>query len=133
MTMSIEIFMLYLLQRCGFGEKLCGWIQFCLAIVRFSIIVNDTYKGFFASGRDFRQGDPLSSSLLVLIMEAFSWLMVRVELGGLNISHVLFVDDTLMLCDVEVNWLPHLRCILLCFEANSGLRINLAMSTSFIW
>lgn len=68
-----------------------------------------------------------------MIMEAFSWLMVRVELGGLNISHVLFVDDTLMLCDVEVNWLPHLRCILLCFEANSGLRINLAMSTSFIW
>ena len=36
---------MYLLQRCGFGEKWRGWIHFCLATVRFSVIVNGAPKG----------------------------------------------------------------------------------------
>ena len=45
---------------------------------------------------------------------------------GVLISHLLFADDTLILCN-ESN-LGYLKCILLIFEAMSGLRVNLAKS-----
>lgn len=41
------------------------------------------------------------------------------------IFHLLFAGDTLILCGANLNHLCNLRC-LLCFEAVSGLRINLA-------
>lgn len=42
------------------------------------------------------------------------------------ISHLLFVDDTLILCDPEWDQIGYLKCILLCFEAVSGLEIYLS-------
>lgn len=40
-------FLLYMLKRCGFEEKLCSWIVHCISSVRFSVLVNDTPFGFF--------------------------------------------------------------------------------------
>ncbi|RVW60624.1 Retrovirus-related Pol polyprotein from transposon RE1 [Vitis vinifera] len=46
----------------------------------------------------------------------------------LNISHLFFTDDTIVLCEASKEHLTHLSWILLWFEAASGLRINLAKS-----
>lgn len=43
----------------------------------------------------------------------------------LVVNHLLFVDDTLIFCGAQEEQIRHLRCIFLCFEASSGLRINL--------
>lgn len=48
--------------------------------------------------------------------------------GGVSISHLLFVDDTLTLCGEDVNHIRNLRCLLLCFKAILGLKINLSKS-----
>jgi hypothetical protein len=47
-------FLLYLLKRCGFGEKWGDWIEFCISTVRFSILVNGTPSRFFTSSRGLR-------------------------------------------------------------------------------
>jgi hypothetical protein len=135
-------FLLYLLRRCGFGEKWCSWIAHCISSVRFSVLVNGNPSGFFSSSRGLRQGDPLSPFLFVIVMEALSRMLSATVNGGflsgfsvgsrhsgvVNISHLLFADDTLVFCGAKPDHLCYLRALFLCFEAVSGLKINLAKS-----
>jgi hypothetical protein len=72
---------------------------------------------FFASTRGIQQGDQLSSLLFALVVEALSQLNSKAVDGGyltgftanmadndlLKISHLLFVDDTLCLCNAKPN------------------------------
>jgi hypothetical protein len=124
-------FLLYLLRRCGFGEKWCSWIEHCISSARFSVLVNGVPSGFFGSSRGVRQGDPLSPFLFVLVMEAFSRMLGAFTDRGLisgfsvgtrepnrvTVSHLLFADDTLV--------------FLVCFEAVAGLKVNLSKSALF--
>jgi exonuclease III len=135
-------FLLYMMERLGFGNKWRKWIYYCISTVRFSVLINGNPCGFFTSSRGLRQGDSLSPLLFVLVMEAFSRLMdravVRRYLEGfsvahnngseLKVSHLLFADDTLIFCGAERDQLVHLKGVLMCFEAVSGLRINLGKS-----
>jgi hypothetical protein len=132
-------FLLYLLRRCGFGEKWFSWIAHCILLVRFSVLINGLPVGFFGSSREVRQGDPLSPFLFVIVMEAFSGMIyVSIHHGSLsgfsvgsrpfemvNISH-LFVDDTLVFYEANYDNICSLRLLLICFEAVSRLKVNMA-------
>ena len=96
---------------------------------------------FFQSSR-VRQGDPSSSYLFVIGMEALSRLLLKawddgfilgfkVEGrggGGEETSHLLFADDTIVFCEASEEQLTFLCCLLMWFEAMSGLKINLEIS-----
>jgi len=102
--------LLYMLQRCGFGERWRKWIKFYVSTVKFSILVNGVPSGFFPSSRGIRQGDPLSPLLFVVVMEALSRMLNASMLQGLLsgflvgfmgnealvVNHLLFADDTLI-------------------------------------
>ena len=135
-------FLLKVLQKMGFGPKWLGWMWSCISIAKFSVLVNRVSVGFFPSSKGLRQGDPLSPYLFVMGMEVPSVLIRRAVDGGflsgcsirggrrpaVNISHLLFADDTVVFCEAKKEHLRHLSWILFWFEAASGLRINLAKS-----
>ena len=68
-----------------------------------------------------RKGDPLSPLLFLLLMEVLSRLLKKTEecnlirgfhVGSMNsvgvsISHLLFANDTILFCDVEVEQVLH--------------------------
>ena len=120
-------FLLAMLKKMGFRERWCRWIKWCLSTVRFSVLVNGSPTGFFQSSRGLRQGDPLSPYLFVVVVEAFSCMMkravargfltpcsVRGRRGeGVQISYLLFDDDTLIFCEAKEEQLTYLCWLLM--------------------
>jgi hypothetical protein len=135
-------FLLYLLRRCGFGEKWCMWIKQCISTTRFSVLINGSPIGYFGSSRGVRQGDPLSPFLFVLVMKAFSRMIGAITSRGLIlglvvgssvqtrvvVSHLLFAYDTLVFCGADESQIRHIGALLVCFEAVLGLKVNLSKS-----
>ena len=107
-----------------------------------SVLVNGNSRGFFHTSRGLRQGDPLSLLLFLLIMEALSRMLDKATEGVfissfsvgnsnrniLTISHLLFADDTLIMCGVELDQLWYLRSVSIWFQVVSTLKINLSKS-----
>lgn len=44
--------------------------------------------------------------------------------GATIVSHLQFVDDTLIFCEIEDNQVLNVKTIFLCFEPMSGLKVN---------
>ena len=135
-------FLLTVMQKMGFGDKWIEWIKWCISTTSFSMMDNGTPKGFFQSSRGLRQGDPFLPYLFVIAIEVFSSFLKRATDGGfmsgckvkgrneegVQISHLLFADDTLVFCQASQNQLIYLSWLLMWFEAILGLRINLEKS-----
>ena len=47
---------------------------------------------------------------------------------GECVSHLLFTNDTILFCDAEVEQVLHVRLLLLCFQAVTGLKVNVVKS-----
>ena len=82
-------FILKVLKKMGFGDKWVGWIEWCISVATFSVLVNGSPTGFFGSSRGLRQGDPLLPYLFVLGMEALSLMIDKAAEGG-YISEYIF-------------------------------------------
>ncbi|CAN4089739.1 unnamed protein product [Withania somnifera] len=89
------------LRRMGFGNTWINWVKFCMSTVKFS--------------REPRQGDPLSPFLFILNMGRLNDLLKTAQQNnrikgfkvnekdprGVSISHLRYVDDTLVFCDAK--------------------------------
>ncbi|GJT14880.1 RNA-directed DNA polymerase, eukaryota, reverse transcriptase zinc-binding domain protein [Tanacetum coccineum] len=127
------------LDKIGFGSKWRTWIRSCFSSARSSILVNGSPTPEFDLQRGFRQGDPLSPFLFILAMERLHTLSCKAEELGLfkrasfsrdnmKVSHLMYADDVIFLCEWSETNAHNLICLLRCFFLMSGLKINVHKS-----
>ncbi|GKF34389.1 RNA-directed DNA polymerase, eukaryota, reverse transcriptase zinc-binding domain protein, partial [Tanacetum coccineum] len=111
-TMNWE-FLKIALQKFGFHSSMIKWIMVCLTTASSSICVNGEMHGFFKGKRGLRQGDLMSPYLFTIVMVVLN-LMIKRQIrldsrfryhwgcSKINLTHLYFVDDLLMLCHGDV-------------------------------
>ena len=133
------VFVDHVLQWMGFGNSWRSWIRGCLTSADMSIMVNGSPIKPFHIERGLRQWDPLSPFLFVLVAEVLNRLISKAEDYNLidrvlvgrdevNMSHLQFADNTILLCPTSYETIIKNRRILDCFGVMSGcalITINL--------
>ena len=121
------------MEGMGFGEKWRGWIHHCVSSPKISVLVNGSPTREFGVGRGLRQGDPLSSFLFNIVVEALSKMLLKARdlnlfkdkvFGGNQITHLQFADDTLLFLDAKEESMVNVRRVWRCFKIRSSLKIN---------
>ena len=105
-----------------------------LSSVSFALLVNGVASPFFKSGRALRQGCPLAPLLFLIVVEGLSRALLYVRECGIyhglsfgnevTLSHVLFVDDIVMVTDGSEQSLSSLFEVLMIFCKASGMNTN---------
>ncbi|XP_022014050.1 uncharacterized mitochondrial protein AtMg01250-like [Helianthus annuus] len=100
-----------------------------------AMVVNDSPTKDFGLERGLRQGDPLSTFLFIIAMEALNVMMTKaVNLcifntislpnGILMISHLFYADDVMFVGEPSIANLKNLNRILRVFYLVSRLKVN---------
>ncbi|XP_026397119.1 uncharacterized protein LOC113291845 [Papaver somniferum] len=135
-------FLMNVLKKFGFSEKLCQLIHQCISTTQNEIMVNGSPSPSFKPTRGIRKGDPLSPYLFILAMEPFSRNMnhyeVTKQLTGMKISrsapkinHLLFADDCLLFCKANLDQTRKLLQLIEDFSSCSGQLINFHKSAIY--
>jgi hypothetical protein len=100
-------FLRMLLIQIGLKWEVVQWIMGCVTSENFVVLINGSPTSFFKGFRGLRQGCPLSPLSFLLVVESLSRLLKKAKAEGhfsglkvsigLVITHLLFVDDVLIL------------------------------------
>jgi hypothetical protein len=111
-----------LLDQIGLDRLNKSRIMGCLTLVNTVVLVNGTPTDFFRCHRGLRQGYPMSPMLFLLVIEALNRMINQaVETGtfkglkvapGIHISHLLFVDDVLIMGADNIDYWKTLKILL---------------------
>jgi len=128
-------FLQNMMRRMGFTDRWRKWIDGCLKSATVSVLINGSPSQQFSMKRGLRQGDPLAPFLFLIVAQGFAELMENaarlqlfegVKVGRLNVevSHLQFADDTLVIGKSTLNNVLVIKSILRWFELCSGLKVN---------
>lgn len=124
-------FLREMMLRLGFHRRWVDLIMKCVTSVKYRLRVNGVLSEEFIPERGLRQGDPRSPYLFLLCAEGFSSLLAKAEVEGKicgirvcrdapSVSHLLFADDSLILCRATEEEASNLRDLLQTYEECSG-------------
>ena len=120
-----------IMKAYGFGDYIRKWVDILLNKFRLCTSNGGHKSSFFDMQRGCRQGDPISSALFILAIEALSLKLNNAGLQGINIHRTrkaqidsLFADDITLLLNRDSNELRRAITILQEFKAVSGLEIQ---------
>jgi len=132
-------FLFYMMGRLGFCGKWVQWIRGCLESATVSVLVNGSPTKEFKPTRGLRQGDPLAPFLFLIVAQGLVGLVKQatrknllsgVKIGDkkVEVNLLQFADDTLFVCESNVQNIMCIKAILRCFELSSGLKVNFRKS-----
>lgn len=98
----------------GFGEKSIAMIMTCVFTMSYSVPINGQSGERFKPQRGLCQGNSISPNLFILCVEGFSAIIneaenskrikeVQVATRAPLINNLLFVDDSLLFCQTNIN------------------------------
>ncbi|KAL6178468.1 hypothetical protein ACLB2K_049986 [Fragaria x ananassa] len=136
-------FILHVLEAFGFHPTFVLWIRAILHSAKLSLLVNGRAVGYFSYGRCVSQEDTLSPLLFCLAEEVLSRGISKLLNNGrlkpisspqgvMAPSHVLFVDDVIVLCRGDQRNLTLVMSLFDEYGQNSGQIINKAKSQVFV-
>ncbi|CAN1148886.1 LINE-1 retrotransposable element ORF2 protein [Linum perenne] len=133
--------LLLIMTAMNIHPKFVGWVRTCLQTTMFSVLINGSSFGYFPAKRGVRQGDPLSPSLFVIVMECLHCLLRRAGEAGiwayhprckkLRIHHLCFADDLLLFSNGSLSGMKAIMDILESFYLLTGLQVNPSKSEIF--
>ncbi|KAJ9564278.1 hypothetical protein OSB04_000244 [Centaurea solstitialis] len=129
-----------ILSQMGFGDKWRAWMQGVICTAKVSVLVNGSPTKEFSLGKGVRQGDPLAPFLFILAAEGLTVAMKEAQRANIfkgvrfnsmldDVSIFQFADDAIFVGEWSYRNAKNLLCVLKCFEACSGLKINLSKSS----
>lgn len=128
-----------MMMKLGFDSCWVDLVMKCVTSVKYKIWVNGDLIEEIIPERGLCQGDPISSYLFLICVEGFSALLIEVEAegrihgiqvcrGAPTVSHLLFVDDSLIMCHATIEEAEALKQLLAIYEECSGQVINTTKS-----
>lgn len=107
----------------------------CITTVTYSVLNNRKQHGHFAPNCGLRQGDPLSPYLFLLCIEGFSSILrkqltnerlhgIKAATTSSSISHLLFVDDSIIFSKATVEECQVIVDCLNLYEEASSQKVN---------
>lgn len=124
-------FLIKFLCKFGFAKEWCDWVLSYISSTSFSIMVNGVPSRPFSARHKLLQGDPLSPFLFIILAEALGRTIkaeaLRGSLTGLqvsggfsNITHLQFLDNTLLFGEASTREARCLKRILSLYESRSS-------------
>ena len=135
-------FLARIMEKMGFCEKWVALVLECISTVSYSILVNGEPKRDIKPSRGIRQGDPLFPYLFLLCSEGLNRMLQQVAANdqirgfslckrGPRISHLFFVDDSLLFCRASRSDLQVIQNNLVLYEQASGQKLNWEKTSIF--
>nr|XP_023887012.1 uncharacterized protein LOC111999127 [Quercus suber] len=129
-------------KKLGFHDSWICLIMRCITSISYSLLINGEAYGNIMPSRGLRQGDLLSSYLFLLFVDGLSSLISKAAINQLmsglsicrgcpKITHLFFVNDSLLFCKANGQECHQLIDILCLYEAASGQKINSYKSSVF--
>jgi hypothetical protein len=127
------IFLENMMLKLGFSSQWVAMIMRCVSSVKFSVKLNGGLSDSFIPSRGLRQGDPIIPYLFLLCVEGFSALLkgaqeeneirgVRFGAAGPHITHLLFLDDSIVFLEASAQSMQTLKRVLHDYEVSSARR-----------
>lgn len=134
-------FLFDLLKVRGFGNRWIGLIKCILFSSKANILTNGSPNGYIRYKRGLRPGDPLSSLLIILVIDVLSAIfthalkskvLVGILLGNFESRcNLHYADDLLILTTGGLENLRIIKLLLLIFEGMIGLETNFSKTCLF--
>ena len=129
------VFLEKIMKKLGFSEKLVTLIMSCLTSVSYAVLLNGQPVGNIKPTRGLRQGNPLSPYLFLLCAMGLQGLLKKAETNGdirgvsickngPRVSHLFFVDDSVLFCRAKEEECQKILDLLSVCERGSRQKIN---------